>query len=80
MRILRDSPPIPEYMFTFRDGIDPAFKEDIRKALIDLKDPAALAVFRAENLIPAVDADVDRVRQSIAQIQAFSSETAWAPQ
>ena len=67
-------------MFTFRDGIDPAFKEDIRKALIDLKDPAALAVFRAENLIPAVDADVDRVRQSIAQIQAFSSETAWAPQ
>lgn len=80
VRILQDSPPIPEYMFTFRDGIDPAFKEEIRKALIDIKDPAALAVFRADSFIPAVDADVDRVRQWIAQIQAVSSETAWAPQ
>jgi phosphonate transport system substrate-binding protein len=80
VRVLKDSPPIPEYMFTFRDGIDPAFKEEIRKAFVDLKDPAALAVFRAESFIPAVDADVDRVRQWIAQIQAVSSETAWVPQ
>ena len=80
VRILRDSPPIPEYMFTFRDGLDPAFKEEIRQAFVDVKDPAALAVFRAESFIPCADADVDRVRQWIAAIQAVNNETAWAPQ
>jgi phosphonate transport system substrate-binding protein len=79
VRVLADSPPIPEYMWTFRDGLDPAFKEEIRKAFIEIKDPAALGVFRAEAFIPAVDADVDRVRNWIAQIQAVSAKTAWAP-
>ena len=32
VRLLAESPPIPEYMWTFREGIDPAFKEEIRKA------------------------------------------------
>ena len=76
----QDSPPIPEYMWTFRDGLDPAFKEEIRKAFIELKDPAALAVFRAEAFIPAVDADVDRVRQWIAAIQAANPEAVPASQ
>jgi phosphonate transport system substrate-binding protein len=79
VRVLQDSPPIPEYMWTFRDGLDPAFKEEIRKAFIEVKDPAALAVFRAEAFIPAVDADVDRVRQWIAAIQSVSAQTAWKP-
>jgi phosphonate transport system substrate-binding protein len=80
VRILQDSPPIPEYMWTFRDGLDPAFKEEIRQAFIQVNDPAALGVFRAEAFIPTADADVDRVRQWIAAIQAVNSETAWAPQ
>jgi phosphonate transport system substrate-binding protein len=80
VRVLEDSPPIPEYMWTFRDGLDPAFKEEIRKAFLDVKDPAALAVFRAESFVPAVDKDVDRVRAWIAAIQAVSAKTAWAPQ
>jgi len=79
VRVLQDSPPIPEYMWTFRDGLDPAFKEEIRKAFIEVKDPAALAVFRAEAFIPAVDADVDRVREWIAAIQSVSAQTAWKP-
>jgi len=62
VRILSDSPAIPEYMWTFRDGIDPAFKEQIRKAFIEVNDPEALKVFRAEAFIPCVDSDVDRVR------------------
>ncbi|WP_454918079.1 phosphate/phosphite/phosphonate ABC transporter substrate-binding protein [Xanthobacter sediminis] len=62
VRVLAVSPPIPEYMWTFREGIDPAFKEEIRKAFISVDDPAALEVFRAEAFIPAVDSDVDRVR------------------
>jgi phosphonate transport system substrate-binding protein len=85
VRVLQDSPPIPEYMWTFRDGLDPAFREEIRKAFTEVKDPQALAVFRAESFIPCADADVDRVRDWIAAIQATSAQTAnatptWAPQ
>ncbi len=79
VRVLEDSPPIPEYMWTFRDGLDPEFKEEIRKAFVEVDDPAALAVFRAERFIPCADADVDRVRDWIAAIQAVSAQTAWAP-
>ncbi|PPQ39412.1 phosphonate transport system substrate-binding protein [Rhodoblastus acidophilus] len=79
VRVLQDSPPIPEYIWTFRAGLDPAFKEDVRKAFLEIKDPAALGVFRAEAFIPAVDADVDRVRNWIAAIQTVSAQTAWTP-
>ena len=80
LRILEDSPPIPEYMWTFRNGLDPAFKEEIRKAFLGIDDPAALAVFRAQSFVPAVDADVNPVREWIAAIQSVSAQTAWAPQ
>ncbi|MFG1478754.1 phosphate/phosphite/phosphonate ABC transporter substrate-binding protein [Xanthobacter sp. V4C-4] len=62
VRVLAASPPIPEYMWTFREGLDPQFKEEIRQAFISVDDPEALKVFRAEAFIPAVDSDVDRVR------------------
>ncbi len=53
VRVLAASPAIPEYMWTFREGLDPAFKEEIRKAFITVTDPEALKVFRAEAFIPA---------------------------
>ncbi|TCJ18707.1 phosphate/phosphite/phosphonate ABC transporter substrate-binding protein [Parasulfuritortus cantonensis] len=62
VRLLAESAPIPEYMWTFREGLAPDVREALRLAFLDLRDPAALAVFRAESFIPAVDADVDRVR------------------
>jgi len=68
VRVLAESPAIPEYMWTFRPGLDPAFKEEIRKAFISVTDPEALKVFRAESFIPCVDSDVDRVRSWIAAI------------
>jgi phosphonate transport system substrate-binding protein len=68
VRILAESPAIPEYMWTFRQGIDPAFKEEIRKAFINVGDPESLKVFRAEAFIPCVDSDVDRVRTWIGAI------------
>lgn len=68
VRVLAESPAIPEYMWTFRQGLDPAFKEEIRKAFISVNDPEALKVFRAEAFIPCVDSDVDRVRNWIAAI------------
>lgn len=68
VRALAYSPAIPEYMWTFRQGLDPAFKEKIRKAFISVTDPGALGVFRAEAFIPCVDSDVDRVRLWIEAI------------
>jgi len=75
VRILADSPAIPEYMWTFREGIDPSFKEQIRKAFIEVNDPEALEVFRAESFIPCVDSDVDRVRLWIEAIAKESPDS-----
>ena len=74
VRVLAESPPIPEYMWTFREGLDPAFKEEIRQAFIHVDDPAALGVFRAEAFIPAVDSDVDRVRIWVDAIRAANPD------
>ncbi|WP_349617657.1 phosphate/phosphite/phosphonate ABC transporter substrate-binding protein [Azotobacter salinestris] len=69
VRVLADSPAIPEYMWTFREGLAPELKEKIRKAFVSTSDPAALGVFRAEAFIPSVDADVDRVREWISVVE-----------
>jgi len=74
VRLLAESPAIPEYMWTFREGIDPEFKEAIRKAFTSVDDPEALKVFRAEAFIPAVDSDVDRVRTWIDAIGAATPD------
>lgn len=68
VRILAESPPIPEYMWTFREGMPPPLREALRQAFMDLRDQAALKIFRAEAFIPAVDADVDRVRNWMENI------------
>jgi phosphonate transport system substrate-binding protein len=75
VRILAESPAIPEYMWTFREGLDPAFKEEIRKAFIEVTDPDALGVFRAEAFISTVDSDVDRVRGWIEAIRKDSPDS-----
>ena len=68
VRVLAESAPIPEYMWTFREGLPVALREALRRAFIELRDPQALRVFNAEAFIPAVDADVDRVRYWMEQI------------
>lgn len=74
VRVLAESPAIPEYMWTFREGLDPAFKEEIRKAFIEVNDAEALKVFRAEAFIPAVDSDVEVVRTWITAIEAANPD------
>jgi len=75
VRVLAESPAIPEYMWTFGSGLDPKFKEEIRKAFIEVNDPAALKVFGAEAFIPCVDSDVDRVRTWIDAIAKAHPES-----
>ena len=72
VRVLTESPPIPEYMWTFRDGLDPAFREQVRKAFLTVDDPEALKVFRADAFVPASDSDVDVVRRWLAAVEAAS--------
>ena len=59
--------------------IDPAFREEIRKAFIEVTDPAALQVFNAEAFIASTDSDVDRVRTWIEAIRKESPEAVPAP-
>lgn len=68
IRILAESAPIPEYMWTFRAGLPEDVREGLRQAFFGLRDAAALQVYKAEAFIPAVDADVDRVRGWMEQI------------
>ena len=79
VRVLAASPAIPEYMWTFRQGLDPAFKEEIRKAFVGVSDPDALGVFRAEAFISATDSDVDRVRGWIEAIRKTNPDAVPAP-
>lgn len=62
LRIVAESLPIPEYMWTFRPGLSANFREAMRQAFYQMRDPGALRAFNGDAFIPAVDADVDRVR------------------
>jgi phosphonate transport system substrate-binding protein len=70
LRILVTSRPIPEYAFTFRAGLDPAFRKDVAAAFLALDDPATLGVFRAERFVSAEDADFRQVRDWITALKA----------
>ncbi|MEE4461924.1 phosphate/phosphite/phosphonate ABC transporter substrate-binding protein [Azotobacter chroococcum] len=68
VRILAESPPIPEYVWTFREGLPAELREAVRRAFIELHEPAVLDAYAAEAFIPTVDADVDRVRHWMEEI------------
>jgi phosphonate transport system substrate-binding protein len=74
-RVLAESPAIPEYMWTFREGLDPAFMAKIKSAFLDVKDPAALTPFRAEAFIPSSESDLDIVRKWVAAISAANPDS-----
>lgn len=69
VKVLAESPPIPEYMWTFREGIPPAFRAEVMQAFLTVSDPEALKVFRADAFVPAVDADVNVVRRWVGAIE-----------
>ena len=80
VRILAESSAIPEYMWTFREGLEASLREDIRAAFITMRDIAALEAYRASAFIPAVDSDVDRVRhwmEAILQARLQDSPIPW---
>lgn len=76
VRVLAESPPIPEYMWTFRDGLSAELKQRIKAAFLNLTDPEALQVFRAQAFVPAQDSDVDVVRHWLAVIGEGAADAA----
>ena len=53
---------IPNYPMTLQGYLKPELKEAIKKAFLELKDPAILKLFRIDGLAPATDKDYDVLR------------------
>lgn len=79
VRVLTESRPIPEYMWTVREGLSPELQWKLREAFVNLHDPAALKVFRAETFLAAKDADIDPVRNWVADVRNASPEEFASP-
>jgi len=62
LRQLALSDPIPNYPMTLQGYLKPELKDAIKKAFLELKDPAILKLFRVEGLAPATDKDYDVLR------------------
>lgn len=67
--VIAESPPIPEYAWTFGPGLDADLREEIREAFLAIDDPAILSVFDAEGFVPASDGDYDVVRQWMESVR-----------
>jgi len=62
LRQLALSDPIPNYPITLQGFLKPELKDAIRRAFLDLKDPAILKLFRVEAIAAATDKDYDVLR------------------
>jgi phosphonate transport system substrate-binding protein len=73
VRMLMVSRPIPEYAWTFRAGLDPAFRQRVAEAFYAIDDPAVLGVFKADRFIPSMDADMEPVRGWVDALRSEST-------
>lgn len=64
VRVLVESDPIPNYPMVLQGGLDPALKNAVRKAFLDLKDPGILKTFRAEGFVATDDSAYDILRET----------------
>jgi phosphonate transport system substrate-binding protein len=69
LRQLALSDPIPNYPITLQGFLKPELKDAIRKAFLDLKDPAILKLFRVEAIAAATDKDYDVLRDMAKVLQ-----------
>lgn len=58
------SDPIPNYPIVMQADLKPELKAAIRKAFLELKDPAILKAFRVEGFAPTNDAAYDVLRDT----------------
>ena len=62
--VLAESDPIPNYPMVMQADLAPPLKDAIRKAFLDLKDPAILKTFRAEGFVATDDKAYDILRET----------------
>ena len=62
VRVLAETEAIPNYPMAMQSKLSAALKDQIRKAFLDIKDPAILKPFRAEGFAPMTDADYNVLR------------------
>lgn len=61
--VIHESPPIPQYPWTYRNDLDPALKARVRDAFLNLSDPSVLGAFKADGFAPITDSDYDSLRE-----------------
>jgi phosphonate transport system substrate-binding protein len=64
VRVVAESRPIPNYPWTMRADLPAPLKEKIRRAFLELKDPAILKAFKAEGFQPVTDGDYEVLRET----------------
>jgi phosphonate transport system substrate-binding protein len=69
LRQLALSDPIPNYPLTMQGYLQPELKDAIKRAFLDLKDPAILKLFRVEAIAAATDKDYDVLRDMAKVLQ-----------
>ena len=69
IRQLALSDPIPNYPLTMQGYLQPELKGAIKRAFLDLKDPAILKLFRVEAIAAATDKDYDVLRDMAKVLQ-----------
>ncbi|MGF1514628.1 MAG: phosphate/phosphite/phosphonate ABC transporter substrate-binding protein [Elainellaceae cyanobacterium] len=62
--VIAESAPIPQYPWTMRADLDPALKDDIRAAFLNLEDESVLGPFKADGFADMSDADYDGIRKA----------------
>jgi len=63
VRVLAESKPFPQYPLVMQADLDPALKQQIRDAFLNMDDEAVLEGFKAEGFAPITDGDYDVVRE-----------------
>jgi phosphonate transport system substrate-binding protein len=72
VRVIAESPPIPEYVWTFRVGLGDAFRRRVMEAFLHVEEADVLDVFKAQRFVPAQDADYDIVRDVLSALRKES--------
>jgi phosphonate transport system substrate-binding protein len=69
LKVIATSDPIPNYPMVMQGNLDPALKDAIRKAFIELKDADILKAFRVQGFAPTDDKAYDVLRDAAKILQ-----------
>jgi phosphonate transport system substrate-binding protein len=64
VKVLHESPEIPDYPWAMQKGLSPELKKKIRTAFYELKDAAVLKPLKAEGFAEIVDSEYDVIREA----------------